>query len=124
MDGVINTKLSGVLASGKSFTSVRCDHLGDPFALYICNSFGCPDWGKDVPEGIRVTKVNSYSLNIKARDSLLINSGTKAWQLKLEDYIHGSTLDCFQMHVDLNVLLSMIARNIVSDYLNAHLYEI
>lgn len=123
MDGVINTKLSGVLASGKSFTSVRCDHLGDPFALYICNSFGFPDWGKDVPEGIRVTKVNSYSLNIKARDSLLIQSVSGKWQLKLDDYVHGSILDCCQLHVDLNVLLSMIAGGVESDFLLVHRYK-
>lgn len=123
MDGIINTHLSGITASGKRFTRVRCAFDGDPFALYVCNSFGFPDWGRDVPEGISVKKTNSYDLNVSYRDSLIIRSGTGMWQLKIDDYINGGMLDCYQMHADLNVLISMIANGRQSDWLDAHRYN-
>lgn len=119
MTGILNNKLSGILSSGKYFSRVRCAYYADPFSLYICNSI-YPEWGYEVPEGVKVFKVSSNSLNIQARDSLIIRSTKGRWIIKFDDYVHSGILDTVQMYADLQAILTLISRNTTSDFLDDH----
>ena len=124
MDGYIDKNMKGMLASGKRYNSVRRVYYPDTFSVFVCNWESGVHWTKDVPCGIVVQKIGPLHLNVNARDSLIIqctHPGKQGfWQLKFDDYVHGSTLDCWQLKGDLNVLINAIQDYPNSDFVVKH----